>query len=118
MSCNCPDTNKCPTPTTCLCGFETNIYNPSGVLVETVTAYPVISGLNTIYEIYNSTAFQAVLGQPYTLTIAYNTVLDRWEVSYFNDTIDEDVVIGVYATDDTGCPVVPIRWSCIVQFVS
>lgn len=106
MSCNCPDTNKCPTPTTCLCGLETNIYNPSGVLVETVTAYPVISGLNTIYEIYNSTAFQAVLGQPYTLTIAYNTVLDRWEVSYFNDTIDEDVVIGVYATDDTGCPAI------------
>ena len=106
MSCNCPDTNKCPTPTTCLCGFETNIYNPSGVLVETVTAYPVISGLNTIYEIYNSTAFQAVLGQLYTLTIAYNTVLDRWEVSYFNDTIDEDVIIGVYSTDDTGCPAI------------
>lgn len=106
MSCNCPDTNKCPTPTTCLCGLETNIYNPSGVLVETVTAYPVISGLNTIYEIYNSTAFQAVLGQPYTLTISYNTVLDRWEVSYFNDAIDEDVVIGVYSTDDTGCPAI------------
>jgi hypothetical protein len=106
MSCNCTDTNKCPTPTTCLCGIETNIYNPSGVLVEAVTAYPVISGLNTIYEIYNSTAFQVVLGQPYTLTIAYNTVLDRWEVSYFNDTIDEDVVIGVYSTDDTGCPAI------------
>lgn len=106
MSCNCPDTNKCLTPTTCLCGLETNIYNPSGVLVETVTAYPVISGLNTIYEIYNSTAFQVVLGQPYTLTISYNTVLHRWEVSYFNDTIDEDVVIGVYSTDDTGCPAI------------
>lgn len=106
MSCNCPDTNKCPTPTTCLCGLETNIYNPSGVLVETVTAYPIDVEGTTIYQIFNSTAFEATLGQAYTLTISYNTVLDRWEVSYFNDTIDEDVVIGVYSTDDTGCPAI------------
>ena len=106
MSCNCPDTNKCPTPTTCLCGFEINIYNSSGVLVETVTAYPNDVEGDTVYEVYNSTAFEPTLGQPYTLYIYYNYELERWEMSYGNETISSFVVIGVlYGVGPDDCPI-------------
>ncbi len=106
MSCNCPDTNKCPTPTTCLCGFETNIYNSSGVLIETVTAYPTDFEGDTVYEVYNSTVFEPTLGQPYTLYIYYNYELDRWEMSYGNETISSFVVIGVlYGLGPDDCPI-------------
>lgn len=106
MSCNCSDTNKCPTPTTCLCGLETNIYNPSGVLVETVTAYPIDVEGTTIYQIYNSTAFESTLGQAYTLTISYNNDLERWEITYFNDDLNLTILLGVlYGVEPDSCPV-------------
>ena len=106
MSCNCPDTNKCPSPTTCLCGLETNIYNPSGVLVETVTAYPIDVEGTTIYQIFNSTAFESTLGQSYTLTIAYNYELERWEMTYFNDELSLTILLGVlYGVEPDSCPV-------------
>lgn len=106
MSCNCPDTNKCPTPTTCLCGLKTNIYNPSGVLVETVTAYPIDVEGTTIYQIYNSTAFESTLGQAYTLTISYNNDLERWEITYFNDDLNLTILLGVlYGVEPDSCPV-------------
>lgn len=106
MSCNCPDTNKCPTPTTCLCGFETTIYNSSGVLLETVTAYPIDVEGTTIYQVFNSTAFEPTLGQAYTLTIAYNDTLDRWEMSYFDDTYSTSILLGVlYGVGPDDCPV-------------
>lgn len=106
MSCNCPDTNKCPTPTTCLCGLETNIYNSLGVLVETVTAYPIEAEGVTIYQIYNSTAFESTLGQSYTLTIAYNYDLERWEITYFNNELDLTILLGVlYGLESDVCPI-------------
>jgi hypothetical protein len=106
MSCNCPDTNKCPTPTTCLCGFETNIYNPSGVLVETVTAYPIDVEGTTMYQVLNSTAFESTLGQTYTLTIAYNYELERWEMTYFNNELELTILLGVlYGVDADSCPI-------------
>ena len=106
MGCNCLDTNKCSTPTTCLCGLETNIYNPSGVLVETVTAYPIeVEGV-TIYQIYNSTAFESTLDQSYTLTIAYNYDLERWEITYFNNELDLTILLGVlYGVEPDSCPI-------------
>jgi hypothetical protein len=105
MSCNCPDTNKCPSPTTCLCGFETNIYNSSGVLLETVTAYPIDAEGTIIYQVYDSTVFESVLSQAYTLTISYNGTLDRWEMSYFDDTFSRVILLGVlYGVAREDCP--------------
>ena len=105
MSCNCPDINQCPdTAVTCLCGVSMDIYNPSGELLETVTAYQEVSELGSPYIINDSIAFESVLGQEYILTIQYNDVLDRWEMSYFNDTIDENVVIGVFYGSADSCP--------------
>lgn len=105
MSCNCPDINQCPdTAVTCLCGVSMDIYSPSGELLETVTAYQEVSELGSPYIINDSIAFESVLGQEYILTIQYNDVLDRWEMSYFNDTIDENVVIGVFYGSADSCP--------------
>jgi hypothetical protein len=81
-----------------------DIYNPSGELLETVTAYQEVSELGSPYIINDSIAFESVLGQEYILTIQYNDVLDRWEMSYFNDTIDENVVIGVFYGSADSCP--------------
>jgi len=105
MSCNCPDINQCPdTAVSCLCGVEFNIYDSLGELLETVTAYQEVSELGYPYIINDSIAFESVLGQEYILTIQYNDVLDRWEMSYFNDTIEEDVVIGVFYGSADSCP--------------
>lgn len=105
MSCNCPTPNQCSSPTTCLCGFETNIYNSSGLLLETVTAYPIDVEGTTIYQVFNSTAFESTLGQPYTLTIAYNSELDRWEMTYFNEEYDLNILLGVlYNVNPDDCP--------------
>ena len=105
MSCNCNNIDPCSnTNITCLCGVEFNIYDPSGVLIETVNAYQEVSEIGSPYIINDSTAFESVLGQSYVLTIQYNDVLDRWEMSYFNDTIDEDVVIGVFYGSADSCP--------------
>jgi hypothetical protein len=81
-----------------------DIYSPSGELLETVTAYQEVSELGSPYIINDSIAFESVLGQEYILTIQYNDVLDRWEMSYFNDTIDENVVIGVFYGSADSCP--------------
>lgn len=105
MSCNCNNIDPCSnTNITCLCGVEFNIYDPSGVLIETVNGYQEVSEIGSPYIINDSTAFESVLGQSYILTIQYNDTLDRWEMSYFNDTIDENVVIGVFYGSADSCP--------------
>ena len=105
MSCNCPDINQCPdTAVSCLCGVEFNIYDSLGELLETVNAYQQVSVPGSPYVINGSTAFESVLGQSYVLIIQYNDVLDRWEMSYYNETIEEAVVIGVFYGSADSCP--------------
>lgn len=106
MSCNCNNIDPCSNTTvSCLCGVEFNIYDPSGVLIETVIGYQQVFTLGSPYTINGSTAFESVLGQSYVLTIQYNDVLDRWEMSYYNTTIDEDIVIGVFYGTADSCPI-------------
>ena len=105
MSCNCNNIDPCSnTAVSCLCGVEFNIYDSSGVLIETVNAYQQVSAPGSPYVINGSTAFEGVLGQSYVLTIQYNALLSRWEMSYYNDTIEEDVVIGVFYGSADSCP--------------
>lgn len=106
MSCNCPTPNQCPdTAITCLCGITLNIYNSTGVLVETIQANTFEGEGGTYYEVYNSTAFESELGVGYILTIYYNPILSRWEMSYYNETLDLNIVIGVlYGLQPTDCP--------------
>ena len=106
MSCNCNNIDPCSNTTvSCLCGVEFNIYDPSGVLIETIIGYQQVSTLGSPYTINGSTAFESVLGQSYVLTIQHNDVLDRWEMSYYNTTIDEDIVIGVFYGTADSCPI-------------
>ncbi len=106
MSCNCPTPNQCADTTeVCLCGITLNIYNSTGVLVETVQANTFEGEGGTYYEVYNSTAFESELGVGYILTIYYNPILSRWEMSYYNEALDLNIVIGVlYGLQSTDCP--------------
>lgn len=105
MSCNCPDTNKCPDTQQCLCGVNLNIYNSNGVLVETVKAN-IFEGVNGIYyQADDSTAFNSVLPAGYVLIISYNSLSQRWEMSYYDETLMSDIVIGVlYGVNQNECP--------------
>jgi hypothetical protein len=105
MSCNCNNIDPCSNTTvSCLCGVEFNIYNSDGELIETVNGYQQVSAPGSPYVINGSTAFESVLGQSYVLIIQYNNVLDRWEMSYYNETIEEAVVIGVFYGSADSCP--------------
>lgn len=104
MSCNCPDTNKCSSPITCLCGIEMKIYDTDGNLIETVNAIPKEFKGDLVYIVNNSTAFQPVLGQSYTLIIRYNEELNRWEITYYNVNLDQVIVLGVYYGSYKDCP--------------
>jgi hypothetical protein len=72
-----------------------NIYNSTGVLVETIESNILNGEGGTYYQVFGSTAFSSELGTGYTLTIYYNYELDRWEMSYYNETLELNIVIGV-----------------------
>lgn len=105
MSCNCPDTNKCPTDESCLCGIDLNIYNPEGNLVETIHGN-ILQGIGgTYYEVIGSNAFESVIGTGYILNIYYNSMLSRWEMSYYNELYDLDILLGVLTSENNNCPI-------------
>jgi len=88
-----------------LCGITLNIFNSTGVLVEAVQANTFEGEGGTYYEVNNSTAFESELGVGYVLTIYYNSILNRWEMSYYNEALDLNIVIGVlYGLQSTDCP--------------
>jgi hypothetical protein len=105
MSCNCPDTNKCPTNDLCLCGIDLNIYNPLGVLVETIEGNITDGGASPAFVTLGSTAFNSVLPLNYVLKINYNSGLGRWEMSYFNSTLNINILLGVLYSEDSNCPI-------------
>ena len=103
MSCNCSTPNQCDSPQTCLCGITLNIYNSTGVLVETIESSALLD--SSYYQVIGSVAFSSELGTGYELYIYYNGDLDRWEMVYGNETISSFVVIGVlYGLTANDCP--------------
>lgn len=106
MSCNCPTPNQCPnTALSCLCGLTLNIFNPDGILVETIDANVIQKDSEIYYEVYGSTAFESVIGSGYVLEIYYNYGFERWEMSYYNKELDLIIIIGVlYGLQPTDCP--------------
>jgi len=106
MSCNCPTPNTCPESSQCLCGITLSIYNTSGVLVETINADIFTGEGGTYYQVTGSTAFAPVIGPGYTLTIYYNSLLSRWEMSYYNEDLELNIVLGVlYGLGPNECPI-------------
>lgn len=105
MSCNCNNIDPCSnTAVSCLCGLEFNIYSFDGVLIETVNGYQEVSVPGSPYVITDSTAFEFVLDQSYNLTIQYNGILGRWEMSYESNITESNVVIGVFYGSADSCP--------------
>jgi hypothetical protein len=106
MNCNCPTPNTCPESSQCLCGITLSIYNTSGVLVETINADIFTGEGGTYYQVTGSTAFAPVIGPGYTLTIYYNSLLSRWEMSYYNEDLELNIVLGVlYGLGPNECPI-------------
>jgi hypothetical protein len=106
---------------TCECGITLDIYNGAGILVESVQSggYNPREERPIFFEFTNSTVWESQLGTGYVLTITYNSELSRWELSYFNEEIDDTVLIGFYYTENT-CPTAIQGWdlSCISFAVS
>ena len=105
MSCNCPTPNTCDSPQTCLCGLTLDIYSSTGVLVENIESNILNGEGGTYYQIVGSTAFSSEIGTGYTLTIYYNYEFSRWEMSYYNEALELNIVIGVlYGLGENDCP--------------
>ena len=90
---------------TCECGITLDIYNSAGILIETTQGGGYNEGEENplFFEITTSTVWESQLGTEYVLTFTYNNNLDRWELSYYNETIDDNVLIGIYETE-YACP--------------
>jgi hypothetical protein len=106
MSCNCPTPNQCPPSELCLCGVTLSIFNPEGILVETIQGNIFQGEGDYYYVVTSSTAFNGILPTGYELTISYNYDLERWEMTYYNEELDLNILLGVlYGVPSTDCPV-------------
>lgn len=100
---------------TCECGITLDIYNSAGILVESVQSGGYDPSKPPIFfEFTNSTVWESLLGPNYVLTIMYNISENRWELSYYNEEIEEQVLIGFYYTENS-CPTAIQGWdlNCI-----
>jgi len=101
---------------TCECGITLDIYNSAGILVESNQAGGYSNGEEEpiFFEFFNSTVWESQLGINYTLTVSYNTELSRWELSYYNGEINDQIIIGIYYTENS-CPTAIQGWdlNCI-----
>lgn len=94
----------------CECGITLDIYNDSGILVESNESGMYDGGEGGFfYEFTNSTIWTSQLGSNYILRITYNYLLNRWELSYYNEDLEETVIIGIYYSD-SACPTSIIGW--------
>jgi hypothetical protein len=102
---------------TCECGITLDIYNSAGILIESTQGGGYDDGGEVtplFFEITTSTIWESQLGEGYVLTFTYNINLGRWELYYYNDTLDDDILIGIYYTDYS-CPTAIQGWdlNCI-----
>lgn len=94
----------------CECGITLDIYNDSGILVESNESGMYDGGEGGFfYEFTNSTIWTSQLGLNYILRITYNYLLSRWELSYYNEDLGETVIIGMYYSD-SACPTSILGW--------
>jgi hypothetical protein len=97
---------------TCACGITLDIYNGAGVLIESNQSGGYITDSKDqrlFFEFTNSTVWESELGTNYILTITYNSELGRWELTYYDETYDSNIVIGVYYSANS-CPTSLTEW--------
>ena len=113
MSCICPDTNKCPSPQSCLCGIYLDVYDEQGNLIETLDSGGYLPfttpGLHPIYYFYDSIAFPVDKENGGVLFLQYNDVLQAWELIYQVDGESPLQVIYTYSSDSI-CPLSSCDW--------
>lgn len=106
----CGSINSTVKVLSCECGITLDIYNDSGILVESNESGMYDGGEGGFfYEFTNSTIWTSQLGSNYILRITYNYLLNRWELSYYNEDLEETVIIGIYYSD-SACPTSIIGW--------
>lgn len=99
MSCNCPNTNTCPTSNDCLCGIDISLYL-NDVLTNSYESGGYVEGGELFFQLDGTNPLNK---------IRYNSEKGRWELYYFSEEYDQDIVIGVYYTDSL-CPISSCDW--------
>jgi hypothetical protein len=79
-----------------------------GVVEVTLAGGHLVDGELTFID-NQSVEWTDDLGVGYILNFSYNNQLSRWELSYFSNELNQDIVIGVLYGDDT-CPVSNCNW--------
>jgi hypothetical protein len=96
-----------------------DIYNSStDLLVDTVDFNVYSDGTNNFFEATESTIWSPDVVSP--ISITYDEVNDQWEMSYYDDAIDETVVFGVLPNTTSPCPTSLCDWDleCISMYLT
>lgn len=91
----------------CECGITLDIYNASGILVESNQSGGYSDPV--YFEFTNSTVWTPQIGEGYILTIDYNAELGAWVLYYEHYTLETPFIIGYYFTDSS-CPTSIQEW--------
>ena len=93
----------------CACGITLDIYNNAGILIESNQSGGYTNEEGIFFEFTSSTIWTSELGPGYVLTIKYNSTEGRWELSYYDETYNTSIVIGVYYST-SACPTSITSW--------
>jgi hypothetical protein len=109
MSCNCPDTNKCPdTTVSCLCGIYLDIYDDNGVLIETLDSGGYLEPLEGVrFYFLDSTVFPVDPESGGDLYIEYNA--PSWGLWYQPDEVTLPYLVTSFTTT-SNCPLSSCDW--------
>lgn len=109
MSCTCNQNINCEEVMTCLCGVTMDIYNSStDLLVDTVDFNVYNDGTNNFFETTETTIWSPGVTSP--ITIAYDSLNEQWEMSYFSSPLSSTVVFGVLPATTSPCPTSMCDW--------
>lgn len=109
MSCTCNQNINCEEVMTCLCGVTMDIYNSStDLLVDTVDFSVNNSGLVNFFETTETTIWSPSVVSP--IQINYSSVNEQWEMSYYNSSINSNVIIGFLFDNTNLCPTSMCDW--------
>lgn len=109
MSCNCPDTNKCPDTTiNCLCGIYLDIYDNNGNLIETLDSGGYLEPEEGVrFYFLDSTVFPVDPEAGGDLYIEYND--PSWGL-WYQENGDELPYLITSFTTTGNCPLSSCDW--------
>lgn len=113
MSCNCPDTNKCPDTTiNCLCGIYLDIYDNQGNLIETLDSGGYLEPVEGVrFYFLDSTVFPVVPEEGGVLYIEYND--GAWGL-WYQVNGDSLPYLVTSLTTTSNCPISSCDWTTAI----